>query len=117
MQPNGGDFKGGGRTGQSGPPRAAVTGRSGVGTGWVWGRTRPAPGGSLLPLDRRAFVEAEVAGAGLGLGGGQRWGANWKAEATQDGADGFLGLDGGEQTYSGSTLRAGEGIHGKHTLE
>ena len=53
-------------------PCAAVTGRSGAGTGRVWGRTGLAPDDSLLPLDRRAFVEAEVAGGGLGLGGGQR---------------------------------------------
>ena len=111
MQPNGGGFKGGGRAQQRGYPAprkrdAAVPGRTGL-----------APGGSLLPLDRRAFVEAELGGGGLGLGGSQRWGAGWKTEATQDGADGFFGLDGGEQTHTGSTVRAGEGVHGKHTLE
>jgi hypothetical protein len=70
-----------------------------------------------LFLEDREIVEAVVAGDGLGLGGGQGWGAGRKAEATQDGADGFLALDGGEQVHAGSTARAGEGIHGEHALE
>ena len=117
MQPRWRGFQGGWARTAEWLSCAAVTGCSGAGAGRVWGRTGLAPGGSLLPLDRRAFVEAELGGGGLGLGGSQRWGAGWKTEATQDGADGFFGLDGGEQTHTGSTVRAGEGVHGKHTLE
>ncbi len=117
MQPYGGDFKGGGGAWQSGSPYGSYAGRSGAGPGRVLGRAGFALDGSSLPLEEREVVEAEVAGGGLGLGGGQGWSAGRQAEAVEDGADGFLGLDGGEQAQAGSTARTHEGVDGEHVLE
>ena len=101
----------------SGAACASAAGRSGgVAGGCVIARA-VGVGGCPLSLDDREIVEVEVAGGGLGSGWGQRWGTGREAEAAQDGTDGFLRLDGCEQTHAGSTARAGEGIHGEHALE
>jgi hypothetical protein len=49
-------------------------------------------------IEERETFEARLERGRLGLGGGQRWGAGGELQALQDGADGHLRLDCGEQS-------------------
>ena len=95
----------------------AHTGRAESSARFGWAAVAPLDSSNALFAGEREIPEAELGRCRLGLGGGQGWGTGRKAETTQDGADGFRALDGGEQVHAGSTARAGEGIHGEHALE
>ena len=70
-----------------------------------------------LPNGRAGILELEIEEGRLGLGGGQRWSARGKAEAVQDGADGFGGFDGSQQPQTSSAARTREGVYGEDALQ